>query len=50
VPATKLQNTEVQAFHGCGLAFLPSLGNPFCVGSHFLNKLRLSLFVIILIL
>lgn len=50
MPATMLHATEVQAFHGGGLALLPSLGSPVRVGSLLFNKFRLSLFVAVLLL
>ena len=50
VPTSVLHATEVQAFHGGGLALLPSLGSPVRVGSHLFNKFRLSLFVAVILL
>lgn len=48
--ASKLQYTEVSAFHGGGLVYLPSLVSTFRLGSQIFNKLTLSLFVAFLIL
>jgi len=48
--ASKLHYTEVSAFHGGGLANLPSLVKPFSLGSHFFNKLSLSIFFAFLLL
>lgn len=48
--ASKLHYTEVSAFHGGGLVYLPSLVTPFSLGSHFFNKLAITLFIAFLIL
>lgn len=48
--ASKLHHTEVSAFHGGGLVYMPSLVTPFSLGSHFFNKLTLTLFIAFLIL
>jgi len=42
--------TEVSAIHGGGLVQLPSLVMPISLGSHFFNKLTLTLFIAILML
>jgi len=42
--------TEVSAFHGGGLVQMPSLVMPIGLGSHFFNKLTLTLFIAILML
>lgn len=48
--ASKIHYTEVSAFHGGGLVYLPSLVTPLSLGSHFFNKLTLTLFIAFLIL
>jgi len=48
--ASVLHNTEVSAFHGGGLVCLPSLASPISLGSQFINKLFLTLFIAFLIL
>ena len=40
---TPVHNTEVSAFHGGGLACLPSLLTPFRAGTHFFTKLTIIL-------
>ena len=45
-----LTNTEVSSFHGGGLANMPVLVKPLSLGSHFFNKLSLTLFLALLIL
>jgi len=47
--ASGFHNTEVSSFHGGGLAGLPSLVSQTSLGSHFFNKLFLTLFVAFLI-
>jgi len=42
--------TENTAFHGGGLVQLPSLVMPISLGSHFFNKLTLTLFLAFLML
>jgi len=48
--ATMLQHTEVSAFHGGGMVYLPLLVKPFSLGSHFFIKLSLTLTFAFLIL
>ena len=48
--ASKIHYTEVSAFHGGGLVYLPSIVTPFSLGFHFFNKLSLTLFIAFLIL